>query len=69
MSSTSNTKVPDKRLLPGANGRPSLGRRIAVDYQKNYFKYLIVLPVLIWMALTPREITTRNAKKPTIAGL
>ncbi len=51
MSSTSNTKVPDKRLLPGANGRPSLGRRIAVDFQKNYFKYLIVLPVLIWMAL------------------
>ena len=51
MSSKNETMLPNKRLLPGTKGRPSLGRRLAVDIQKNYFKYLIVLPVLVWMAL------------------
>lgn len=49
MRSSVNTEPTGRCLVPGTNGRVPLGRRIARDFQKNYFKYIIILPVLIWL--------------------
>lgn len=48
---SSKTNTIDNRLVPGTKGRVPLGRRIARDFQRNYFKYLIILPVLVWLIL------------------
>ncbi len=51
MRSITKAKPADRRLVPGTNGRVPLGRRIARDFQQNYFKYIIILPVMVWLIL------------------
>ncbi len=51
MRATMKADPAPRRLVPGTKGRVPLGRRIARDFQQNYFKYIIILPVLAWLIL------------------
>lgn len=46
-----NMKPNERRLSARVNGRMPLGTRIARDFRQNYFKYLLILPVMVWLIL------------------
>ena len=51
MRATMNTKTAPRRLTPRVNGKLPLGKRLVRDMRQNYFKYLIIMPVLVWVIL------------------
>ena len=51
MSLKTKSTGEGRRLVPGTQGHVPLGRRIARDFKQNYFKYLIILPVMAWLIL------------------
>ena len=48
---TTNLHLGNNRLAPRKNGKLPLGTRIARDFRQNYFKYLLILPVMVWLIL------------------
>lgn len=51
MSLKNKEKAQPRRLSPRKDGRLPLGTRIARDLKQNYFKYLLIVPVMVWLIL------------------
>ena len=51
MSLKNKEKAQPRRLSPRNKGQLPLGTRIVRDFKQNYFKYLLIVPVMVWLIL------------------